>query len=117
MSGVHTRSLRGRRIAVAILAAAVAVPAAVEMTSVTGTMGCGHCAYKVTPSCAAALQTDAGVVWILEGVEESSELFTERGDLGTVTVTGTRRAENGTHYLNVASYEVVGEAEGEATEG
>jgi ABC-type Zn uptake system ZnuABC Zn-binding protein ZnuA len=89
----------------AVVAEAVVAEAAVA--TVTGTMGCGHCTYKTTTSCAAALQTDDGVVWILEGVAEDSELFTGRYDLGTVAVTGTKRAEEGTQYLAVQSYEPV----------
>ena len=52
-------------------AVADAMPAGTELASVTGTMGCGHCAYDVTSSCSAALQTDDGFVYILEGVDES----------------------------------------------
>jgi len=94
-----------------------AVLAGAEMASVTGTMGCGRCTSDVTPACAAALETDAGVVWILEGVDDSSRLFKDRGDLGVVTVTGTKRAEGGLHYLKVASYEVGPAGADESEEG
>jgi hypothetical protein len=89
-------------------------PVMAEPASVSGTMGCGHCNYGVTPACSAALQTADGVVWILEEVDEQSELFQQRKELGMVSVTGTAREEAGVHYLAVTAYETVpaGESEG-----
>lgn len=75
------------------------------VATVTGTLGCGHCTYETTTSCAAAVRTDDGVVWILEGIGEDSELFTDRYDAGVVEVTGSPREDAGKHYLAVESYE------------
>jgi len=87
-----------------------------ELATVSGAMGCGHCNFQLTPACAAAVQTADGTVWILEGVDEQSELFQHRKDLGMVHVTGTQRTDADMSYLAVSSYEVVG-AEGVSDEG
>jgi hypothetical protein len=93
------------------------MPAEAELATVSGTMGCAHCNFQLTPTCAAAVQTADGVVWILEGVDEQSELFQHRKDLGMVNVSGTQRTDAGMSYLAVSSYEVVEPAEGMSDEG
>jgi len=55
-----------------------------------GVLGCGHCAYHVTPECAAVVKTASGEFYVLDGVGEGSELWEKRLE-GTrqISVTGT----------------------------
>lgn len=58
--------------------------------TVVGTLGCGHCTYHVGENCSAAIQTMAGMVFILD-VAEESEWFQNRFDGAELEVTGKVR--------------------------
>lgn len=80
----------------AILALTVAVAAwtlAADEVELTGKLGCGHCAYKVTKGCATALQTADGKTYVL--ANPTDEIRKARFDSGTVKVTGTVTEKDG----------------------
>ena len=101
-SDVTTEAERAQTADVPAAQAAVAEG---EVT-LTGTMGCGSCTFKTADECTAAIRTADGVVYLLEGVEQESELFTERLGGDEVRVVGVPREEGGTRYLAVQSYEM-----------
>lgn len=91
--------------------AASATPAAdaasgQQVVTLTGTIGCGHCTFEVVDRCHAAMTTPDGVVYLLEGVDQESELFTERFSGKEIRVVGVPRDQDGHHYLSVKSHEM-----------
>ena len=77
-----------------------------EMITVAGTLGCAHCTHQIGTTCAAAIQTAEGVVYILDGVAADSELFEKRYDGTVVTVVGTPSEQDGAHHVAVTSYQM-----------
>jgi hypothetical protein len=77
----------------------------VAAVSLAGTVGCGHCTYGVVGECAAAVKTSDGIVHVLEGVDPTSQLFTERKSGAEIQVTGIPREADGLHWLTVESYQ------------
>jgi hypothetical protein len=73
----------------------------------TGNLGCGHCTFHIGTSCAAAVQTADGGIYILRGVEQDSELFQQRKSGKEVRVVGTvSEGEDGTRFLDLESYQM-----------
>ena len=72
-----------------------------------GTLGCGHCTFKTTESCAVGVQTADGATYILDGVAEGDELFQERQSGKDVRIVGTmaEKKDDGQHVM-VVSYEM-----------
>jgi hypothetical protein len=93
------------RAETAAVPATQTAPAEGEIT-LTGNMGCGNCTFKTGDECTAAIKTADGVVYLLDGVEEESELFTERKSGKEIRVVGVPREEEGVRYLAVKSYEM-----------
>lgn len=91
---------------------APATPPAETMTSgsevsLAGTLGCGHCAFTTTTECAAAVKTAEGVVYILDGVAEGSELWNARETGGEITLVGTvSEAEDHLKHVALTSFEL-----------
>jgi hypothetical protein len=77
-----------------------------ELVTLTGTLGCGHCTYHVGNSCAAAVKTSEGVVYILDKVGEDSELFQKRYDGTEITVVGVPSEQGGANHVAVASWQM-----------
>jgi len=88
---------------------AVQSPSPTAQIEVAGALGCGHCTFEAASECVAAIQTEDGIVHILEGVDPESSLFTERYDEKQVQVMGTPREEDGAHYLAVTTDEPASE--------
>lgn len=81
-----------------------AVPAEVQLA---GTLGCGHCNFHVTSECAAVLRTASGESYILDGVEESSDLWAKRLEPGhKITVTGKLVGTDAIKHLAMTSFEI-----------
>jgi hypothetical protein len=72
-----------------------------------GVLGCGHCAYHVTPECAAVVKTAGGEYYVLDGVGESSELWEKRLE-GTrqISVTGTVMGTDKVKHLAMTSFDL-----------
>ena len=83
---------------------AASAPTEGEITLV-GNLGCGHCTYHQGTSCAAAIQTDDGTVYLLD-VDSDSDLFTKRFDGGEVKIVGVVSERDGERHVAVASYEM-----------
>ncbi len=82
-----------------------AYDAKVAATTVSGTLGCGHCNYSVGEGCSAALKTADGKIYILDGVAHDAEAFTERMSQPEIKVTGVL-AEGDPGHIAVQSYEL-----------
>jgi hypothetical protein len=93
------------RIEVAPAEQAAPEPVTVAAVTLTGTVGCGHCTFGAVGECAAAVKSADGVVHVLDGVDPTSQLFTERQSGATVSVTGTPHEQDGLHMLTVTSYQ------------
>jgi len=85
---------------------AVLVPAPATEIQLAGMLGCGHCTFEVAEKCGPAVQTEDGVVHVLEGLDPGSDLIAQEHDEKEIQVVGTPREENGDHYLDVSSYEM-----------
>ena len=81
-------------------------PAAGTEVTLTGSLGCGHCTFGKGEACAVAVQTADGGVYILRGVEESSELFEDRMSGKEIRVVGTLAEGDGAQFLDLKSYEM-----------
>jgi predicted small lipoprotein YifL len=81
--------------------------AAAGEVQLAGTLGCGHCAYHVTPECAAVVKTASGDFYVLDGVGESSELWEKRLE-GTrqISVTGTVMGTDKVKHLAMTSFDL-----------
>ncbi|MDQ7006148.1 MAG: hypothetical protein Q9Q40_02845 [Acidobacteriota bacterium] len=75
-----------------------------QAVEISGTLGCAHCTYHVTDSCAAAIQTADGGYVVLDSDQES-ELFTKRYDKATVEVQGTIAEAGDPPKMHVESYD------------
>ncbi len=73
-----------------------------EEISVTGKLGCAHCTYHVTDSCAASIQTDEGAVYILD-VAKESKWFQDRYNGARLEVKGKVHHEGNRVMLGSAS--------------
>ena len=80
-------------------------PAEGEITLI-GNMGCGQCTFGIVEECTAAIKTADDVVYLLEGVEQESELFSDRKSEKEIRVVGIPREEEGVRYVAVKSYEM-----------
>jgi len=80
-----------------------AVYEAGQEVTLTGSLGCGHCSFQKTDDCAAAMQTEDGLVVILD-VDQENELFTKRTDGGTVTVEGKIVDAGDPPHVEVSTY-------------
>ena len=90
------------RVDVAPVEQATLQPATVTLA---GSVGCGHCTFGTVNACAAAVKTADGIVHVLDGVDPTSQLFTERKSGVPVQVTGIPREADGIHWLTVTSYQ------------
>jgi hypothetical protein len=65
-------------------------PEGVEFASMTltGKVGCGHCTYHATESCALAMQTEDGKVYVVESAPNYDAAFGDRFSGKTITATG-----------------------------
>ncbi|HHN75285.1 MAG TPA: hypothetical protein ENK10_08670 [Acidobacteria bacterium] len=75
-----------------------------QPVDVSGTLGCAHCSYHLTDSCAAAVQSADGSYMILDADQES-ELFTKRYDKATVNIKGTIAEAGDPPKVHVESYD------------
>jgi hypothetical protein len=74
---------------------------------VTGTLGCGHCNFHVTPECSASMKTATGALYVLDGVSEGSELWSKRLEPGhEITVVGTVLEAEGIKHVAMTSFEI-----------
>jgi len=83
-------------------AAATATPVAL-----VGTSGCGHCTFQVGTSCAAALKTADGTLYIIDGVDPESEMYKTRMDGKSLKVMGAVSEKDGLHHVAMTSYEIL----------
>lgn len=79
------------------------VEATTASTTLSGELGCGHCAYNVGESCSAALKTASGEIYILDNADEP---FQKRFDGGTIEVVGTVTEKDGQKHVAVESYQM-----------
>ncbi len=91
--------------------AALVAPASyegAETTTLTGSLGCGHCTHQVGTSCSAALQTADGTIYVLDGMSAGDVPFDKRFDGITLKVVGKVAENQGTNFVKVDSFEEVG---------
>lgn len=67
-----------------------APPEGMELAAMTltGKVGCGHCTYHVTDSCALAMQTDDGKVYVIASAPNYDATFGDRFSGKAIDVTG-----------------------------
>jgi len=76
--------------------------------SLAGTTGCGHCDFHIGDSCSAAMKTADGTIYILDGVDPESKLFTDRQNAMNVKVVGVvKDGADGAKHVAVASSEIM----------
>jgi hypothetical protein len=91
----------------AILALTVATAAwtlAADEVELTGKLGCGHCEFHKTKSCAAAFKTKDGKTYVIANA--TKEITDARFDGGTVKVTGTVTEKDGLLTVQASKQEL-----------
>jgi hypothetical protein len=81
-----------------------------EMVTLAGTVGCGHCTFQKTDHCAAVLKTAGGQMYVIDGVEEDSDLWKERMEgskEAEITGTVSKSEDDGLAHLNMSSYKIM----------
>jgi hypothetical protein len=72
-----------------------------------GTLGCGHCSFHATNECAAVMKTDSGELYVLDGVDEKSELWEKRLEPGhKITVAGKVVGNEPLKHVAMTSFEL-----------
>jgi len=79
-----------------------AKPTSVELK---GTLGCGHCAFHKTSSCAAALKTADGKIYVIDNATPA--IMAAREDAAPAQVTGTVTEQNGELHIQATKQELV----------
>jgi len=77
-------------------------PASVELK---GTLGCGHCTFHKTSSCAAAFKTAEGKLYVLDNA--TADVMNAREDGGTIVVTGTVTEKDGLAHVTATKQQIV----------
>ena len=77
-------------------------PASVELK---GTLGCGHCMFHKTSSCAAAFKTADGKIYVIDNATPA--VMNARDDGGTINVTGTVTEKDGVLHVKATKQELV----------
>jgi hypothetical protein len=80
--------------------------AGVGEIQLAGTLGCGHCNFHATSECAATVKTASGDVYVLDGVDEKSDLWQKRLEPGhTITVVGKVVGDEAVKHVAMTSFE------------
>jgi hypothetical protein len=79
-----------------------------EMASIntTGTLGCGHCTYEVVNSCALAIKTENGEVYLVDAGDQQEELMAVRYDGPTAAISGRVAEVDGQKVIYTDSVEL-----------
>lgn len=87
-------------------AGSVAMEAA--STHLTGTLGCGHCTFHTTESCAIAMKTEDGRIVVIdaESLANEDHLFAERMSGKPVSVDGTLEEVEGQLVIHSKTVEI-----------
>jgi len=76
-------------------------PDAVELK---GTLGCGHCTFHKTSSCAAMVKTDDGKLYVIDNA--TPQVMEARDDGGKIVVTGTVTEKDGVAHVQATKQEL-----------
>jgi hypothetical protein len=80
-------------------------PASGEV-QLAGVLGCGHCNFHVTSDCAACIKTAGGEVYVLDGVQEGSDLWEKRlAGTQQISVTGAVLGTDKVKHVAMNSFE------------
>lgn len=83
-----------------------ATPAGAEI-QLAGTLGCGHCTFSVTSECAACVKTASGDVYVLDGIDDKSEMWEKRLEEGhQIAVVGKMVGGEPNKHVALTSYEL-----------
>ena len=83
-------------------AADMPTPATVDLQ---GTLGCGHCTFHKTSSCAAALKTADGKIYVIDNATPA--VMAAREDAAPAKVSGTVTEKGGVLHLQATKQELV----------
>ena len=83
-------------------AAETPTPASVELQ---GTLGCGHCTFHKTSSCAAALKVADGKIYVIDNATPA--VMAAREDAAPAKVSGTVTEKNGILHIQATKQEMV----------
>lgn len=78
---------------------------AADEVELTGKLGCGHCAFHKTKTCATAFQTKDGKIYVIANA--NAAIKDARFDNGTVKVTGTVTEKDGLLSVQASKQELV----------
>ena len=77
-------------------------PTSVDLT---GTLGCGHCTFHKTSSCAAALKVADGKIYVIDNA--TPEVMAAREDATPAKVSGTVTEKGGVLHIQATKQELV----------
>ncbi|MEI8062571.1 MAG: hypothetical protein WCH84_00740 [Verrucomicrobiota bacterium] len=76
-----------------------------EMVELKGTLGCGHCQFHKTSSCAAALKTADGKIYVIDNATPA--ITAAREAAAPANVAGTVTEKNGVLHIQATKQELV----------
>ena len=84
-----------------VLADDVKKPETIELQ---GTLGCGHCTFHKTSSCAAAFKAADGKIYVIDNA--TPQVMEARDNGGKITVTGTVTEKDGVAHVQATKQEL-----------
>ena len=76
-----------------------------ESVELKGTLGCGHCTFHKTSSCAAALKVADGKIYVIDNATPA--VMAAREDAAPAKVTGTVTEKNGVWHVQATQQELL----------
>ena len=76
-----------------------------ETVDLTGTLGCGHCTFHKTSSCAAALKVADGKIYVIDNA--TPEVMAAREDAAPAKVSGSVTEQKGVLHIQATKQELV----------
>ena len=76
-----------------------------ESVDLKGTLGCGHCTFHKTSSCAAALKAADGKIYVIDNATPA--IMTAREEAASAKVSGTVTEKNGVLHIQATQQELV----------
>lgn len=76
-----------------------------DSVDLSGTLGCGHCTFHKTSSCAAALKATDGKIYVIDNATPA--VMAAREDAAPAKVSGTVTEKNGVLHIQATQQELV----------
>ncbi len=75
-----------------------------EAVELQGTLGCGHCQFHKTSSCATAFKAADSKIYVIDNA--TPQVMEARDNGGKITVTGTVTEKNGVSHVQATKQEL-----------